>query len=113
LHWEHGWNIKYSYEPKVEEIMPRNHSKWNHPVSALCIGLGVGAVLGILFAPKSGEETRDDIAGTVNDGIDEVRARAAKAARGARRFADQTREQVNEAIDAGTEAYRESLRSSG
>jgi gas vesicle protein len=93
-------------------MMTRNHSKWNHPISALCIGLGVGAILGILFAPKSGEETRDDIAGTVNDGIDEVRARTAKAARNARRFADQTREQVNDAIEAGAEAYRESLRSS-
>jgi len=92
--------------------MQRNHRKWNHPVSALCIGLGVGAILGILFAPKSGEETRDDIVGTVNDGIDEVRARTAKAARNARKFADQTREQVSDAIDAGTEAYRESLRSS-
>ena len=92
--------------------MTGNHSKWNHPISALCIGLGVGAILGILFAPKSGEETRDDIAGTVNEGIDEVRARTAKAARTARQFADQTREQVNDAIEAGAEAYRESLRSS-
>lgn len=92
--------------------MPRNPSKWNHSVSALCIGLGVGAALGILFAPKSGDETRDDIAGTVNDGIAEVRARSAKAARGARKFAEQTREHVNDAVEAGTEAYRESLRSS-
>lgn len=93
--------------------MTRNRSKWSHPVSALCIGLGVGAVLGILFAPKSGEETRDDVVDTVNDGIDEVRARSAKAARSARRFATQTRERVEDAVDAGTEAYRESLRSAG
>jgi gas vesicle protein len=93
--------------------MIRNRSRWNHPVSALCIGLGVGAVLGILFAPKSGEETRDDVVGTVNDGIDEVRARTAKVARNARKFANQTREQVEDAVEAGTEAYRESLRSAG
>jgi gas vesicle protein len=92
--------------------MTRNGSKWNHPISALCAGIAVGAVLGILFAPKSGEETREDIAGTVNDGIDEVRARTARAARNARRFADQAREQVNEAIEAGVEEYRESMRSS-
>jgi gas vesicle protein len=93
--------------------MIRKNNKWNHPVSALCIGLGVGAVLGILFAPKSGEETRDDVVDTVNDGIDEVRARTAKVARNARKFANQTREQVEEALEAGTEAYRESLRSAG
>ena len=90
--------------------MSRNQSNWNHPVSALFVGLGVGAVLGILFAPKSGEETRDDIARTLNDGIDELRTRTAKVAHNVREFADQTREHVNEAIEAGTEAYRESLR---
>jgi gas vesicle protein len=93
--------------------MTRNRNKWNHPVSALCIGLGVGAVLGILFAPKSGDETRDDVVDTVNDGIDEVRARTAKVARNARKFANQTREQVEEALEAGTEAYRDSLRTAG
>lgn len=93
--------------------MIRSRSKWNHPVSALCIGLGVGAVLGILFAPKAGEETRDDITETVNDGIDEVRTRATKAVRGARKFANQAREHVEDAVEAGTEAYRESLRSAG
>jgi gas vesicle protein len=93
--------------------MSGNRNRWNHPVSALCIGLGVGAVLGILFAPKSGEETREDIADTVQGGADEVRARATKVARSARRFADQTRERVEDAVEAGTDAYRESLRSAG
>ena len=93
--------------------MIRNRSKWNHPVSALCIGLGVGAVLGILFAPKAGEETREDIVDTVNDGVDEVRARATKAVRSARKYANQTREHIDEAVEAGTEAYRESLRTAG
>ncbi len=91
--------------------MTRNRNKWNHPVSTLFLGVAVGALVGILFAPKSGEETRDDVAGAVNDGIDEVRTRATKAARSARRFANQARERVEDAVDAGTEAYRESLRS--
>src|ERR1700689_153837 len=96
---------------KVEDPMARNRSKWGHPVSALCIGVGVGAVLGILFAPKSGEEIRDDIANTVPDGVDEVRARAAKTVRGARRFVNDAKERIDEAVEAGTEAYRESMRS--
>jgi gas vesicle protein len=93
--------------------MSENHIRLNHPVSALCIGLGVGAILGILFAPKSGEETRDDIVGAVNDGIYEVRARTAKAARAAQRIATQVRDKVEDAVDAGTRAYRDSLRSAG
>jgi gas vesicle protein len=95
----------------MEVTMTRNRNKWNHPVSTLFLGLAVGALVGILFAPKSGEDTRDDITGAVNDGIDEVRARTAKATRSARRYATQARERVEDAVDAGTEAYRESLRS--
>jgi len=91
--------------------MSRNRSRWNHPVSALCIGLGVGAALGILFAPKPGEELREDIAGTVNDGIDSVRKGTHKVVRTARRFASDAKERIGDAIDAGTDAYRETLRS--
>ena len=31
-------------------------------VKALFIGLAIGAIFGILFAPKSGKETRNDLA---------------------------------------------------
>ncbi len=30
-------------------------------VNYFCVGLGIGALAGILFAPKSGAETRDDV----------------------------------------------------
>ena len=33
-------------------------------------GAGIGAVLGLLFAPKSGRETREMIARTANEGRD-------------------------------------------
>jgi gas vesicle protein len=64
-------------------------------------------MLGILLAPKSGEETREDILDGVTDGLDELSAKTAKVARGARRVANQTREQVEDAIKAGKDAYRE------
>jgi gas vesicle protein len=88
----------------------KHTNRWKHPVTALCIGIGVGAVLGILFAPKSGEETREDLLEGVTEGMDEVSAKAARITRGARRLANQTREQVVEAIKAGTEAYRDAAR---
>jgi gas vesicle protein len=94
----------------MEEPMSQNRIRMSHPVSALCIGVGVGAVLGILFAPKSGKETREDIAGAVNDGIEGVRTRAAKATRTAQRVATRVRERVEDAVEAGTKAYRNSLR---
>lgn len=53
-------------------------------------GLGIGAAAGVLFAPKSGRETRKAIATGVDDGREYV----ASLGRGAR-------EQVSEWVDSG------------
>lgn len=41
-------------------------------VAKIIAGVGVGAALGILFAPKSGKKTREDIANAAKDGLDFV-----------------------------------------
>jgi gas vesicle protein len=95
---------------KAENQMKKAQSKWGYPIVALCIGLGIGALAGVLLAPQSGEETRDDIIGGVTDRMEEARARTAKAARGARRFVNETKERIDDAVEAGTDAYREAKR---
>jgi hypothetical protein len=47
---------------------------WPEAVSAFLVGIGVGAAIGILFAPQSGEETRDYLIGTAQDKLDEANA---------------------------------------
>ncbi|HUY15166.1 MAG TPA: YtxH domain-containing protein [Terriglobia bacterium] len=42
----------------------------------LLVGLGIGAAVGILFAPKTGEETRDLIVGKTRDGAQWVTDRS-------------------------------------
>ena len=37
-------------------------------VTYFLLGLGVGSLIGILFAPKSGEETREYLSQKVNEG---------------------------------------------
>jgi len=37
-------------------------------VSYFLVGLGIGALVGILFAPKSGEETREFLAQKAEEG---------------------------------------------
>ena len=39
-------------------------------VSFFLVGLGIGALVGILFAPKSGEETREFLAQKADEGRD-------------------------------------------
>ena len=42
-------------------------------MKSFLVGLGVGIGLGLLFAPRSGEETRSDIADRANDLADSAR----------------------------------------
>jgi hypothetical protein len=44
--------------------------------AALLVGVGIGVGVGMLLAPASGEETRRNIAGKVQDFGDKVRSRA-------------------------------------
>jgi gas vesicle protein len=80
-------------------------------VLGFCVGVGVGAVLGMVFAPKSGEEMREDISDTAQRGMDAATqqgrkwARRAKAAAGD--VADQVTDQVSEAVDSGRQAFED------
>jgi gas vesicle protein len=49
-------------------------AKENTPRTILTFVLGAaaGAVAALLFAPKAGEELRNDIAEAVNDGVNQV-----------------------------------------
>ena len=39
-------------------------------VSVFLVGLGIGALVGLLFAPKSGEDTREYLSGKADEGRD-------------------------------------------
>lgn len=68
------------------------------PIGSFLIGMGIGAGLGMLFAPASGEETRGKIRDQAVDLKDRVSQRAAnirdRAGEKANEFADQARETV-------------------
>ncbi|MGD1063040.1 MAG: YtxH domain-containing protein [Terracidiphilus sp.] len=90
----------------------------------LLVGLGVGALVAILYAPKSGRETREDIARGAREGTEYLRARSKQAAEQVGMLVDKGKEQVGEyvergrsfvgdqstrvaaAVEAGREAYR-------
>ena len=105
----------------------------------LLIGGGIGAILALLFAPKSGQELRGDIADATRKGIDRSREAAQHLGDRAGEYYEATRERAGElystaaskvgevaqtardaasrqsgtvaaAIDAGRKAYQEEKR---
>ncbi len=77
-------------------------------------GLGLGALAGVLYAPRSGSETREAIRARAEEGRDYVRNRAREAREQASQWADKGRDAVNQqkdqfraAYEAGRQAYHE------
>ena len=64
-------------------------------------GLGVGALIGILYAPKSGRETREDIAQGAREGGEYLRVRGRQAAEQMGQYVDKGKEQVNQYMSRG------------
>jgi gas vesicle protein len=85
------------------------------------VGLGIGSVVGILFAPKSGEETREYMAKKTREGnvyackkVQELRNRAEETFERGKEIIADTKGQIATAIDAGRQTYhREKMKAQG
>jgi hypothetical protein len=75
---------------------------------AFLAGMGVGAVAALMFAPQSGKDTQDLLAGKLRGGLDQVASAGKKVRAQVKDLANRGKENVAEAIDAGQEAYRTS-----
>ena len=76
-------------------------------------GIGIGAVIGLLFAPKSGKETRDYIAHRAEEGRDYLLREGRRLREQANDYVErgkgaisEQREHLAAAIEAGKQAYR-------
>jgi gas vesicle protein len=77
-------------------------------------GIGVGAVVGILYAPKSGEETREVLRAKAQEGTEKAKQQARRAKEQASEWADRGRDALNQqkdqfrsAYEAGRDVYNE------
>jgi len=73
----------------------------------LLIGGGIGAILALLFAPKSGEELRGDIADATRKGIEKSKEAALVARERAGEYYEVGREKANEYYHAAQEKAEE------
>jgi len=69
----------------------------------LLIGGGIGAILALLFAPKSGQELRGDIADATRKGIDRSREAAQQLGDRAGEYYEATRERASELYSQAAE----------
>ena len=80
------------------------------------LGLGLGVAVGLLFAPKSGAETRDLLRSKADEGKDYLKRRttelkdsASDAIERGKSAVTRQRDQLNAAVEAGKQAYREAV----
>jgi gas vesicle protein len=85
-------------------------------LSSFLLGLGVGVAVGMLFAPKSGEETRELIKNKAGESGEFLKQRGAELKDTASGWVDKGKETLNrqkdtlnEAVDAGKQAYRDAV----
>lgn len=73
----------------------------------LIVGGGIGAILALLFAPKSGEELRGDIADATRKGIEKSKETAAQLQEKAGEYYEVSREKAGELYQTATEKASE------
>ena len=88
-------------------------------VTYFIVGLGVGALLGILFAPKAGEETRDFLTKKADEGKEyaqrkarELRERADELIERGKDVATRQKDSIAAAVEGAREAYRREAKTS-
>lgn len=81
------------------------------------LGLGLGVAAGLLFAPKTGEETRNLIRSKADEGreylkqrTDDLRESANDAIERGKSTVTRQRDNLTAAVEAGKQAYRDAVR---
>jgi gas vesicle protein len=85
-------------------------------LSSFLLGLGVGVGIGMLFAPKSGQETRDMLKTRAGEGGDYLKQRGTEFKQSASEWVDKGKEALGrqrdhlvDAVEAGKQAYRDTI----
>ena len=86
--------------------------RWTESFSTFIVGLGVGAAIGVLFAPRSGDDTREYILESAKDGVDGAVAAGQKLIQRAQQDVDEAKGRMRQAKEVGEQAFREAKNSS-
>ena len=81
-------------------------NKWSNKLTTFAVGVGVGALIGLPFAPASGKKTGNYITGTVKQGLDDAASIGKRWSRRALETVDDVKANVAGVVAAGEKAYR-------
>lgn len=81
-------------------------NKWSSKYTTFAIGVGIGALIGLLFAPVTGKKARNYISSTVKKDLDDAASAGKQWTRSARETMEDVKSNVAGAIAAGEKAYR-------
>lgn len=86
----------------------------NNSIGWFIAGLGLGALVGVLYAPKSGRETRENILNSLDEGREYLTSRGRETREQINSWVERgkdsvrgQKDQITSAIEAGRQAYRE------
>jgi gas vesicle protein len=95
-------------EPSMREKEMRdmmNSDSRGQIVVPFLLGAAAGAVVALLFAPKTGEDLRSNIADSVSEGSRRLSAQGKDLQKRVQKAVGQVQDQTREAIDMGEDAY--------
>jgi gas vesicle protein len=77
--------------------------------SSFLLGLGVGIGIGMLFAPKSGADTRQLIKDKTGEGTDFLKQRGSDLLAKSKEALNRQKDTIADAMEAGKQAYRDAV----
>jgi len=94
--------------------IPMSEDNGGSQVGFFLAGLGIGAVVALLLAPRSGRETREFIANKAEEGRDfvvskseEIRKQAEDAVEKGKDLVTKQKDLLSAALEAGKQAYQD------
>ena len=83
---------------EIEESGSGNGFGW------FLVGLGIGAAIGVLYAPKSGSEMRDTLSETARERAEYLKHKSKAAAAQVNSYVDSGKEQFGDYVERGKQA---------
>lgn len=78
---------------------------WQALLAGTVIGLALGGALGLLFAPKAGNELRGDLRDKAEESLDNLRETSAELSVRVKELAARTKDNLSASVEAGKDAY--------